>query len=165
MPSVQSKQTSQPPRKSYRLAAQGFSARSSVTKQGPLVTEEIESLPEGSPTKRSETATSKQALSVPGSKQASTETSPPSSKQTPTSRPVPKRKASSKHGPTAKPAEAPKCKQVKTSALLSPNLDKFLKMSVVWGKIVKVGYFKEQGPEVFLEKLRSQGWLELFTNT
>jgi len=35
----------------------------------------------------------------------------------------------------------------------------------VRGKIVKVGYFKEQGLEVFLEKLRRQGWLELFTNT
>ena len=33
------------------------------------------------------------------------------------------------------------------------------------GKIVKVGYLKEQGLEVFLEKLRSHGWLELFTNT
>ena len=33
------------------------------------------------------------------------------------------------------------------------------------GKIVKVTYFKEQGLEVLLEKLRSQGWLELFTNT
>jgi len=43
-------------------------------------------------------------------------------------------------------------------------LEKFLKRSVVRGKIVKVGYFKEQGLEVFLEKLRSQGWLELFTN-
>jgi len=35
----------------------------------------------------------------------------------------------------------------------------------VRGKIVKVGYFREQGLEVFLEKLRRQGWLELFTNT
>jgi len=33
------------------------------------------------------------------------------------------------------------------------------------GKIVKFGYFREQGMEVFLEKLRAQGWLELFTNT
>ena len=33
------------------------------------------------------------------------------------------------------------------------------------GKIVKVGYFKKQGLEVFFEKLRSQGWLDLFTNT
>jgi len=30
---------------------------------------------------------------------------------------------------------------------------------------VKVAYFKEQGLEVFLEKLRMQGWLELFTKT
>jgi len=35
----------------------------------------------------------------------------------------------------------------------------------VRGKFVKVAYFKEQGLEVFLEKLRNQGWLELFTNT
>jgi len=30
---------------------------------------------------------------------------------------------------------------------------------------VKVQYFEEQGLGVFLEKLRAQGWLELFTNT
>ena len=30
---------------------------------------------------------------------------------------------------------------------------------------MKVAYFKEQGLEVFLDKLRVQGWLELFTNT
>ena len=41
----------------------------------------------------------------------------------------------------------------------------FLKRSVVRGKIVKIGYFREQGLEVFLEKLRRHGWLELFTNT
>jgi len=28
-----------------------------------------------------------------------------------------------------------------------------------------VGYFREQELEVFLDKLRAQGWLELFTNT
>ena len=33
------------------------------------------------------------------------------------------------------------------------------------GKIVKVAYFREHGLEVFLDKLRSQGWLEMFTNT
>ena len=33
------------------------------------------------------------------------------------------------------------------------------------GKIVKVAYFREQGLEVFLDKLRSQGWFDLFTNT
>ena len=30
---------------------------------------------------------------------------------------------------------------------------------------MKVAYFKEQGFEVFLDKLRVQGWLELFINT
>jgi len=35
----------------------------------------------------------------------------------------------------------------------------------VRGKIVKVAYFTEQGLEVILDKLRSQGWLDLFTNT
>ena len=33
------------------------------------------------------------------------------------------------------------------------------------GKLVKVSYFQEQGLEVFLEKLKAQGWFELFTNT
>jgi len=36
---------------------------------------------------------------------------------------------------------------------------------VVRGKILKIAYFQEQGLEVFLDKLRQQGWLELFTNT
>jgi len=44
-------------------------------------------------------------------------------------------------------------------------LEKFPKRGVVRGKIVKVGYFREQGLEVFLDKLRAQGWLELFKNT
>ena len=30
---------------------------------------------------------------------------------------------------------------------------------------MKVGYFYEQGLAVFLDKLKAQGWLELFTNT
>jgi len=145
------------------LAAQGFTTRSSITKQGPPVVEEIESSPEGSPIKRSETTTPTQASPIPSSEQASTETSPPSSKQTPASQPVSKRKSTSKHGSAAKPAEEPKSKRVKPSVLPSPNLEIFLKRSVVRGKIVKVGYFQEHGLEVFLEKLRKQGWLELFT--
>ena len=36
---------------------------------------------------------------------------------------------------------------------------------MVRGKIVKVGYFREQGLEVFLDKLKALGWFELFTNT
>ena len=30
---------------------------------------------------------------------------------------------------------------------------------------MKVQYFQEQGLEVFLDKLKAQGWLELFANT
>jgi len=41
----------------------------------------------------------------------------------------------------------------------------FQKRGVVRGKLVKVSYFQEQGLEVFLEKLKAQGWFELFTNT
>jgi len=55
--SAQTKQPNQPTCKSYRLAAQGFTRRSSTTKQGPPVVEEIESTPEGSPIKRLETTT------------------------------------------------------------------------------------------------------------
>jgi len=50
-----SSQTSQPTCKSHRLAGQGFVRRSSTTKQGPPVIEEIESSPEGSPIKNLET--------------------------------------------------------------------------------------------------------------
>jgi len=116
--------------------------------------EEIESSPKGSPIKRPETTTPTQASPVPGSEPTSTETIPPSSKQTPASQPISKRKATSKHGPAAKQAEEPKSKRVKTSVPPSPNLEQFLKRGVVRGKIVKVGYFREQGLEVFLEKLR-----------
>jgi len=35
----------------------------------------------------------------------------------------------------------------------------------VRGKIIKVGYFLEQELEVFLAKLKAQGWFELFANT
>jgi len=47
----------------------------------------------------------------------------------------------------------------------SPKLEKFQKRGVVRGKLVKVSYFQDQGLEVFLEKLRAQGWYEVFTNT
>jgi len=144
-PSAQTKQPTQPTRKSYRLPTQGFTRRSSTNKQGAPVVEEIESSPEGSPIKRPETTTPTQALPVLGSEQASTETSPPSSKQTPASRPIPKRKVTSKHSPAAKQVKEPKFKRVKTLVLPSPNLEKFLKRSVVRGKIVKVGYFRDKG--------------------
>jgi len=47
----------------------------------------------------------------------------------------------------------------------SPKLEKFQKRGVVRGKLIKVSYFQEQGLEVFLDKLKAQGWYELFTNT
>ena len=126
--------------------------------------EEIESSPEGSPIKNPETSTQPQASPVLRIEQASTETSHPS-KQSPVSRPISKRKVSSKHGLAAKQAAEPPSKWVKTSVSPSPQLAIFLKRGVVRSKIVKVCYFREQGLEVFLDKLRDQGWLELFTNT
>jgi len=128
------------------------------------VVEKIESSPEGSPIKNPETPTQPQDSPVLESEQASTETSP-LSKQTPTTWRVLKRKATFKQGPATKPAEEPTSKTAKTLVTPSPKLEKFLKSSVVRGNIVKTGYFREQGLEVFLDKLRDQGWLELFTNT
>ena len=82
-----SSQTSQPTRKSHRLATQRFVRRSSTTKQGPLVIEEIESLLEGSPIKNPETLAQPQNSPILESEQASTETSP-LFKKTPTTRPI-----------------------------------------------------------------------------
>jgi len=128
-PPTQTKQPTQPTRKSYRLVVQGFTRRSSTTKQGPPVVEE--------------TTTPTQASPVPGSEQASNKTNPPSSKRTPASWPVPKRKATSKYGPAAKSVEEPKFKRVKTLVPPSPNFAMFLRRSVVRGQIVKIGYFRE----------------------
>ena len=33
------------------------------------------------------------------------------------------------------------------------------------GEVGQVSYFQEQGLEVFFDKLKAQGWFELFTNT
>jgi len=106
------------------------------------VIEEILSSSKGSPIKDPETPAAPAVSSVHGSEQASTETSP-LPKQTPTSRSVLKRKATSKQGPTPKPVEEPSSKKAKTSVAPSPKLEKFLKRGVVRGKIVKVGYFRE----------------------
>jgi len=115
-PSTQTKQPTQPTRKSHQLAAQGFVRRSSTTKQGLPMVEEIKSSPEGSPFKNPETPAQPQASPIPESEQASTETSPPS-KQTPTSRPVLKRKATSKYDPAAKPSKESTSKWAKTPVL------------------------------------------------
>jgi len=83
------KQPFQPTRKSHRLAAQGF-VRNSTTKQGPPVIEELLSSLGGSPIKIPKTPAVPHDSPILKSEQASTETNP---KQTPTSRPILKRKA------------------------------------------------------------------------
>ena len=72
--------------------------------------EEILSSSKGSPIKDPETPAAPAVSSVHGSEQASTETSP-LSKQTPSSRPVLKKKATSKQGPTPTPVEEPSSKK------------------------------------------------------
>jgi len=155
------KQPSQPTCKSYRLAAQGV-VRSSSTNQGPPVIEEILSSSEGSPVKNPEPPAVSQESPVLESEQASTENSP---KQTPTPQPVLKRKAEAQPSPTTKSSAEPSTKWAKSEVAPSPKLEKFQKRGVVREKLVKVGYFQEQGLEVFLDKLKAQGWFELFTNT
>jgi len=82
-----------------------------------------------------------------------------------------KRKLSLKQPPTQGPAErspvelsAKKAKKAAPSTT-SSKLTQLLQRSVVRRKIIKGAYFQEQSLEVFLDKLRAQGWLKLFTNT
>ena len=109
---------------------------------------------EGSPIKSPETPAVPQDSPVLESEQASSETNP---KQRPTSRPVLKRKATSQPSPPSKPAEEPSSKRAKSEVAPSPKLEKFIKRGMVRGKIVKVRYFREQGFEVFLDRLKAQG--------
>jgi len=117
---------------------------------------------EGSPIKTPVPAAVLQESPVMESEQASTENSP---KKTPTSRSILKRKAETQPSPATKPFGEPSAKQAKSEVAPSPKLEKFQKRGVVRGKLVKVSYFQEQGLEVFLDKLKAQGWFELFTNT
>jgi len=150
----------QPTRKSYRLAAQGI--KSSSTKQGSPVIEETPSSSEGSPVRDPTPAEEHQESPVRASEQGSTETSP---QQTPAPKPVLKRKAAAQPAPaTHSPAE-PSAKRPKSEVAPSAKLEKFQKRGVVGGKIVKASYFHDQGLEVFLDKLRAQGWYELFMKT
>jgi len=155
------KQPSQPTLKSYRIAAQG-TVRGSTTNEGPPVIEEILSSSEASPIKTPEPAAEPKESPVLESEQASTENNP---KQTPTPRPVMKRKDEAQSSPSPKSATEPTAKRVKSKVAPSPKLEKFLKRGVVSRKLVKVSYFQEQGLEVFLDKLKVQGWFDLFTNT
>ena len=70
------KEPTQLTHKSHWLAAEGIVRRSSSTKQGPPVIEEIESSPKGSPIKSPETPVVPQDSPVLASEQAFSETSP-----------------------------------------------------------------------------------------
>ena len=101
------------------------------------------------------------AAPVQRSEQASTETSPHKS---PSSKPVSKRKAADLSPATHSPA-GPSAKKPKAAVSPSPKLEKFRKRGVVRGKFVRVQFFQDQGLEVFLNKIKAQGWFDLFTNT
>jgi len=94
------------------------------------VIEEILSSSEGSPVKTPETAAVPQESPVLESEQASTENSP---KQTPTSRPVLKRKAEAQPSPATQPAAEPSIKRAKSEVAPLPKLEKFLKKGVMGG--------------------------------
>jgi len=114
------KQSSQPTRKSYRLAAQGV--RSSSINQGPPVIEEIPSSSEGLPVPAPAPVAASLESPVLWSEQASTENSP---HQTPTPKPVLKRKAEEQPSPATKSPAKPSEKRVKTTVAPSPKLEKF----------------------------------------
>jgi len=155
------KQAAQPARKSYRLVAQGI--RSSTQHQGSPVIKELSSSSEGSPTPSPVPVQEhREEAPVQGSEQASRETSPHKS---PSPKPVLKRKAVAPPSPATQSPAGPSAKKPKSAVAPSPKLEKFQKRGVVRGKVVKVSYFQDQGLEVFLDKLKAQGWYELFTNT
>jgi hypothetical protein len=142
------KPTPKPTRKSFRLVAQG--SRSKPAKSGPQVIEEIPSSSEESPV-RSPSPKPTRSVSPKPVRATSSKTVSKRSREEPQS--------------THKSPSKPLKKKVKTEVVVSPRLEKLQKRGVVRGKLVRVSYFQEQGLEVFLEKLRAQGWFELFTNT
>ena len=110
----------QPTRKSYRLAAQGI--RSSSTKQGPPVIEEIPSSSEGSPVRDPAPAEEHPESPVRASEQGSTKTSP---QQTPAPKPVLKRKAVAQPSPATHSQAEPSTKRPKAEVVPSAKLEKF----------------------------------------
>jgi len=156
------KPSTTPTRKSFRLASQS-TTKSTSSKQDPIVVEDLDSSAESNPASEPQTPVTEQGPPM-------ISTSKPSLKRKAIARktthktPDPTPLSSPEHGPSAKSPVKPKVKKAKTTTSPPPNLDKFLKQSVVRGKVVKIGYFQEQGLEVFLDKLTDQGWLELLTN-
>ena len=103
--------------------------------------EEIPSSSEGSPVKTPDPAAEPLESPVLGSEQASTENSP---HQTPTPKPVLKRKAEEHPSTATKSPAKPSGKRVKTEVAPSPKPKKFQKRGVVREKLVKVSYFKNR---------------------
>jgi len=163
-PSCPKQPFDQPTRKSSRLASQTMFKPVQSSKDEPIVIEDIDSSTESTPARGSETASTEQGSPLICSSKSSLKrkaTARKSTSQTPKSNLL----TSSKKDQPANSPEEPQAKSIKTASAPPPNLEKFLQRSVVRGKILKIVYFQEQGLEVFLDKLRQHGWLELFTNT
>ena len=150
----------QPSRKSHRLMAQEIRARAHGQKTPviDLVHSSSEGSPVGDPVLKQEQPA---AVPVQRSEQVSTESSPHKS---PSSQPAPKRKSADLSPATHSPA-GPSAKKPKATVSPSPKLEKFQKRGVVRGKFVRVKFFKDQGLELFVDKIKAQGWYDLFTNT
>ena len=148
----------QPTRKSFRLAAQ--ETRGSRARQGSPVVEEIPSSSEGSPIRDPDHEEEHPVSPVRGLEQAANESSP-----APTPRPAPKRKAVAPSSSATPSSAGPSSKRPKTEVTPSDKLEKFQRRGIVRGKIIRASYFHDQGLEVFLDKLQTQGWFELFVNT
>ena len=148
----------QPTRKSFRLAAQ--ETRGKRARQGSPSIEEIPSSSEGSPIRDLDHEVEHPAPPVRATEQTDSDSSPES-----TPRPAPKRKAVAPSGSATPSSAGPFSKRPRTELTLSEKLDKFQRRGIVRGKIVRASYFRDQGLEVFLDKLQSQGGFELFANT
>ena len=114
--------------------------------------EEILSPSEGSPIKSPETPAVPQDSPVLKSEQTSTETSP--NKHLPLGL-FSKERLKPNKNPHLNQLKSPLPNGARSKVAPSPKLAKFLKRGVVRGKIVKMGYFQEQGLEVFLDKLKA----------
>ena len=176
-------------RKSLRIAlpkSAKTSKKGNPKKQAPEQVEDLVSSPEetpagdagNTPQEQVSSPVSEEQQSVPPPEPIPEPPQPTPSK--PSTRPalkssppktVTKRKTPSKPAIThdseeeSSPEPTPKKAKKSTPTTPSAKTAKFLQRSVVRGKIVTVTYFQKQRLEVFLDKLRAQGWLDLFTNT
>ena len=169
------KPTPKPSRKSYRLASQSTPRTSKSADpfvQQPILVKEFVSSPKSSPARDTRKVPAEQGSpQVSPAKGNGNTPAEPSSKQTPPTQKTPsekavsKRKFSPKQGPAEGESIELSSKKAKKAAPTTSKLAQLLQRRVARGKIVKVAYFQEQGMKIFLDKLRAQAWLALFTNT